>query len=254
MLRIMEELLSYRISLMFSQPVDPERDECPDYLTKIKHPMDLGTIVKKIESNSYQTVADWKNDVHQVWENAYTYNRRNSLVGILAQQLESIFKNLTEFVTEDEKADWINKMHDLRNKVNAARLSAPKHLAPAKASKKQSEVGHGKTSKGTHREPEREEREEADTEDNECSPDTAAVHAGRDCAAHGRREFARRRAHGGDYQFDQEVRAAADEGRRRGRGGDRCEQAEDRHAACIAGACQPAVEGTLIGVLNNYRL
>ena len=149
MLRIMQELLSYRISLMFSQPVDPERDECPDYLTIIKNPMDLGTIVKKIESNSYQTVAEWRNDVHQVWENAYTYNRRNSLVGILAQQLESIFKNLTEFVTEDEKADWINKMHDLRNKVNAARLSAPKHLAPAKASKKQSESGHGKVSKVT---------------------------------------------------------------------------------------------------------
>lgn len=146
LLKIMNELLSYRISLMFSEPVDPERDGCPDYLDKIKHPMDLGTIVNKLNDGAYHTVAEWRNDVHQVWENAYTYNRRNSLVGILAQQLDSFFQKLTEFVTEDEKADWMNKMYDLRNKLNAARQAPPKHLIPPKSSKKQGEIV---ASKGT---------------------------------------------------------------------------------------------------------
>ena len=47
---IMQQMLNHKYAVPFLQPVDPVRDGAPDYFTRIKHPMDLGTInVKKAE-------------------------------------------------------------------------------------------------------------------------------------------------------------------------------------------------------------
>lgn len=124
---------------MFAQPVDPERDGCPDYLTKVKHPMDLGTILSKLENGEYNTVAEWKADVELVWQNSYIFNGKNSLVTVLARQLQTFFKAMTEYITENEKDDWINKFNDLRSRVTAFRTKAPKKFEPPKALKKEHE-------------------------------------------------------------------------------------------------------------------
>jgi len=34
--------------------VDPELDGCPNYLSVITHPMDLGTIRSRVETNFYR--------------------------------------------------------------------------------------------------------------------------------------------------------------------------------------------------------
>lgn len=122
---------------MFAQPVDPERDGCPDYLTKIKNPMDLGTVRKKLEDNEYDTITQWKADVELIWENSFTYNGKNSLVSVLARQLQTFFKSMTEYITENERDDWLNKFNDLRGKLNALRPKAPKRFEPPKALKKE---------------------------------------------------------------------------------------------------------------------
>jgi hypothetical protein len=46
--RVLVTLLSHRFASPFSAPVDPVRLGIPDYLTIIKHPMDLGTV--KVQS------------------------------------------------------------------------------------------------------------------------------------------------------------------------------------------------------------
>lgn len=38
----LEELIRHQQGAPFSAPVDPERDRCPDYLSVIEQPMDLG--------------------------------------------------------------------------------------------------------------------------------------------------------------------------------------------------------------------
>jgi len=51
-LRILKEL---KYSPPFLQPVDPIKLNLPDYLEKIKYPMDLGTIQTKLNSLRYKT-------------------------------------------------------------------------------------------------------------------------------------------------------------------------------------------------------
>ncbi|KPP70445.1 ATPase family AAA domain-containing protein 2-like [Scleropages formosus] len=56
----------------FTKPVDVE--EVPDYTTVIKQPMDLSTVLSKIDLHKYVTVKDFLHDVDLIWQNALEYN------------------------------------------------------------------------------------------------------------------------------------------------------------------------------------
>jgi hypothetical protein len=45
-----------------------------DYNDIITHPMDLGTIKKKLAHNFYSNVKQFAGDVRLVWDNCYKYN------------------------------------------------------------------------------------------------------------------------------------------------------------------------------------
>ncbi|MFT7816173.1 ATPase family AAA domain-containing protein 2 isoform X3 [Arapaima gigas] len=56
----------------FTKPVDVE--EVPDYTAVIKQPMDLSTVLSKIDLHQYVTVKDFLDDVDLIWQNALEYN------------------------------------------------------------------------------------------------------------------------------------------------------------------------------------
>uniref|UniRef100_A0AAQ5WX55 ATPase family AAA domain-containing protein 2 n=1 Tax=Amphiprion ocellaris TaxID=80972 RepID=A0AAQ5WX55_AMPOC len=56
----------------FTKPVD--LDEVPDYAEVIKKPMDLSTVLSKIDLHQYGTVKEFLGDVDLIWQNALEYN------------------------------------------------------------------------------------------------------------------------------------------------------------------------------------
>lgn len=124
-LSILDKLTSYHISFMFLTPVNPERDQCPDYFQKIKHPMDLQTVRQKLESNEYATVSQFKDDVKLIWDNAILYNGKKSLITLLAKQMQIIFKEISEFLTNNEISDWANELEKIKNDVNSIAKNCP---------------------------------------------------------------------------------------------------------------------------------
>nr|XP_020452864.1 ATPase family AAA domain-containing protein 2 isoform X2 [Monopterus albus] len=56
----------------FTKPVD--LDEVPDYAEVIKKPMDLSTVLSKIDLHQYGTVKEFLEDVDLIWQNALEYN------------------------------------------------------------------------------------------------------------------------------------------------------------------------------------
>lgn len=102
---------------MFLQPVDPIRDECSDYFTIIKKPMDLGTVRKKLETDQYHTVEQWKEDVNLIWTNTVTYNGQKALISTLAKTLQGIFKSLTTYFSSDVESDWDGQYEFLKGQT-----------------------------------------------------------------------------------------------------------------------------------------
>ncbi|KAF9282968.1 hypothetical protein BGZ68_005639 [Mortierella alpina] len=77
--RILMELRNHtEHSLPFLNKVD-ER-EAPDYFQVIKHPMDLGTVLKKLKALAYQSKTQFANDLYLIYSNCLTYNSDPSSV------------------------------------------------------------------------------------------------------------------------------------------------------------------------------
>ncbi|XP_066547443.1 ATPase family AAA domain-containing protein 2 isoform X3 [Amia ocellicauda] len=98
----------------FTKPVDIE--EVPDYTTVIKQPMDLSTVLCKIDLHKYVTVKEYIQDVDLIWKNALEYNPdkdpadrlirhracalKDSVHAIIREELDEDFEKLCEQIQE----------------------------------------------------------------------------------------------------------------------------------------------------------
>ncbi|OHT05954.1 Bromodomain containing protein [Tritrichomonas foetus] len=130
-LEVMDKLCSRRISHMFAQPVDPERDNCPNYFDIVKTPMDLGTVRKKLTAGQYKTVADWKADVNLIWSNSNAYNAKTSLLRCITKDLSDYYHKLTVYLTDSPQNDWAEELNYYTSEFNQIMkdMSDPSHDA-----------------------------------------------------------------------------------------------------------------------------
>lgn len=77
--RVLMELRNYtEHSTPFLNKVN--KREAPDYFQVIKHPMDLGTVLKKLKSFAYQSKTQFANDLYLIYSNCLLYNSDPSSV------------------------------------------------------------------------------------------------------------------------------------------------------------------------------
>ncbi|RCI03150.1 hypothetical protein CU098_000195, partial [Rhizopus stolonifer] len=77
-------------ALGFLEPVDPVALCVPHYPMIIKKPMDLGTMMKKLNSGQYKTVKEFESDMRLIFTNCYTFNGFDHLLSQHAKTLENI--------------------------------------------------------------------------------------------------------------------------------------------------------------------
>jgi len=84
-----KEVRKHKDAAPFLDPVDWKSLGIKDYPTIIKRPMDLGTVMKRLEAGQYSSVLDVASDVDLVWSNAMTYNQDESYIYAIAAELKS---------------------------------------------------------------------------------------------------------------------------------------------------------------------
>ncbi|XP_031352102.1 ATPase family AAA domain-containing protein 2-like isoform X3 [Photinus pyralis] len=67
-----KKLANNKLFFMFTKPVDTE--EVPDYTSIIKQPMDLETMMTKLDFHRYECAKDFLNDIELIVQNALEYN------------------------------------------------------------------------------------------------------------------------------------------------------------------------------------
>lgn len=86
-------IMTNKNAYMFLKPVDPVYWEIPDYFDVIKNPMDLGTIMTKLEKREYENQPSaYAADVRLVWSNAMTYNKEEEPVYKMARIMSREFE------------------------------------------------------------------------------------------------------------------------------------------------------------------
>eukprot|EP00967_Tisochrysis_lutea_P117214 scaffold189393_cov35-Tisochrysis_lutea.AAC.1 len=88
----LKALKKSHLSPPFSEPVDWKALNLPMYPKIIKHPMDLGTVEKKLLAGKYSSIADFTADVNLVWENAQLFNTEGSEIYDAATELRELFE------------------------------------------------------------------------------------------------------------------------------------------------------------------
>ncbi|XP_055036051.2 bromodomain-containing protein 3a isoform X2 [Misgurnus anguillicaudatus] len=92
---ILKEMLSKKHAAYawpFYKPVDAEALELHDYHEIIKHPMDLSTVKKKMDSREYQDAQTFASDVRLMFSNCYKYNPPDHEVVAMARKLQDVFE------------------------------------------------------------------------------------------------------------------------------------------------------------------
>lgn len=85
----LKEIRKHKDATPFLDPVDWKALDIPDYPTIIKRPMDLGTVMQRLEANEYQSAHELSEEISLVWNNAMTYNMDDSWIYQSAKGLKS---------------------------------------------------------------------------------------------------------------------------------------------------------------------
>lgn len=76
---------------VFNAPVDPLALGLPDYFERIKNPMDLGTINKRLDSGYYREIKGFDHDIRLTFDNAMLYNEPKTPVHEMAKGLKDLY-------------------------------------------------------------------------------------------------------------------------------------------------------------------
>ncbi|CAJ1053873.1 bromodomain-containing protein 4-like isoform X4 [Xyrichtys novacula] len=93
--RLVKEMLSKKhvaYAWPFYKPVDVKALGLHDYHEIIKHPMDLSSIKKKLDSRQYRDAQEIATDVRLMFSNCYKYNPPDHDVVGMAQKLQDVFE------------------------------------------------------------------------------------------------------------------------------------------------------------------
>lgn len=95
---ILRKLMEHKSGWLFNKPVDPVLYGIPDYFDVIRHPMDLGTVKKKLTNKQYVSTDEFAADVRLTFSNAMKYNPPGNDVHSIAKELNGIFDSEWESV------------------------------------------------------------------------------------------------------------------------------------------------------------
>jgi hypothetical protein len=110
---IVKTLMRHRDSAPFHKPVDPVALKCPDYLTIIKTPMDLGTALSKLGSiggqgRVYASPDEFRDDVRLMFANCRTYNKVGTPVRRMGDALSDLWEK--KWAQQGIEAKWALEM------------------------------------------------------------------------------------------------------------------------------------------------
>jgi hypothetical protein len=112
----------------FNEPVDPKKQNLPNYFKKIKNPQDLGTILQRLEAGEYTSVTNWECDIATVWSNAETFNGKDSVISAMAQHMAGRFQHLKRGLDSHSLTGWTKRLYSLREKADGLLGKCPPSL------------------------------------------------------------------------------------------------------------------------------
>jgi len=124
------ELLKWPLTQPFRAPVDPVRDGALNYLEVVKHPMDLGTVRKKLADGQYSSAQQFIDDIHLICGNAILFNGENSMYGFIAADIRKWIDDQYKDKPISQEDEWQRKLEAIVNRLHEHIAKAPPPIIP----------------------------------------------------------------------------------------------------------------------------
>ncbi|ORM39432.1 putative bromodomain-containing protein [Babesia sp. Xinjiang] len=128
-LSILGMLVKQEGGYVFERPVDPKRQNCPDYFDIVEKPMSFSCIKGKIRRNSYTHPQEFIDDVQLVFDNCFKYNKPETWIAQVGRNVEAFFKKQLQELGFDA---YIQKHQLLDQLLEKAKIYVESNDAPAK--------------------------------------------------------------------------------------------------------------------------
>lgn len=124
-----KKLANNRLFFIFTKPVDIE--EVPDYPTIIKEPMDLETMMTKVDLHSYQCAKDFLADIDLICQNALEYNpAKTSADKQIRHRACSLRDYAFTLIKNEMDSDFEDKCQEIARKRKERKASVAQYLSP----------------------------------------------------------------------------------------------------------------------------
>uniref|UniRef100_A0AAR5NYI6 Bromo domain-containing protein n=1 Tax=Dendroctonus ponderosae TaxID=77166 RepID=A0AAR5NYI6_DENPD len=126
-----KKLANNKLFFMFTKPVDTE--EVPDYTEIIKQPMDLETMMTKVDFHRYECAKDFLQDIDLICENALEYNPANKSCRSSAdKQIRHRACSLRDYaytlIKTEMDSDFEDKCQDIKKQRKQRKACTAKYL------------------------------------------------------------------------------------------------------------------------------
>lgn len=121
-LNLLNKLRRHQSAGPFLEPVDAEGLGLKDYHTIITEPMDISTVETKLRNGEYTTVNEFAADVRKIWNNAFTYNPKGSVIfhmtAAMSTYFEKLFKEIENVTLNETIRHLEKKIEKMSRKIN----------------------------------------------------------------------------------------------------------------------------------------
>lgn len=107
--KTLKDIMKHKNAYPFKEPVDPVLHGCPDYLDRIREPMDYGTIRGNIERGYYSNALEIVKHVRLVAKNCRDYNTSTHQFAIWATEFERKMESAMKNAEESEYAAFLKR-------------------------------------------------------------------------------------------------------------------------------------------------
>lgn len=114
------------LCVFFVRPYeDLDKKMMSEYNNRIKKPMDLGTVKKKIKDGMYPGYQSWIDDMNLIWDNAIEFNTPESLLGGVAIYLKKKFNKKIMMLNAQNLRNYEQRLIDLAKELNQIISNTP---------------------------------------------------------------------------------------------------------------------------------
>ena len=116
--KLLSDLMRQRDLFCFKQPVDPIKDNAPNYLDVIKNPMDLTTLQRNLKLGKITSVNDFKNKLDSVWNNCITFNGPEHPLTTLAKNIKKAVQHVWDTSIIPTECESLSKLQEMNSALN----------------------------------------------------------------------------------------------------------------------------------------